>query len=342
MVYENFDKLKILGKVCKNPFKRIEIYANGKCGCCCPVYTNSYFFGSVFDKSADEIWNGDLIKTFRKSVLDGSWTYCNLASCQDCDCKLDDGEKYSEVMTEFPETVDLSIDGHCNFRCVYCRDVNFVDKKYYPKMKEIIDTKIIPLLANCKELDLNGNGEFFVSEICQDLVRKTVDLYPQLKYSIITNGSLCTLEKLDSLKILKGRRLAHLSLSLHAMSSEVHEKITRSGNTFEQVIKNIKSILRHYHDEEDIIYVSLNFVISSINYKELPLMAEFCIENNVVGNFWEFRNWKSSAICEEYDKYNVTDPKHPEYLQLKELLQDEKFNHKKIVLNGVLQQVRNS
>lgn len=326
--------------VCKKPFVRLEIYEDGECGSCCPPFIDNYTFGNLFTDDIDTIWNGEKIKKFRRAILDNSYKYCHTDMCRNVDCICIPRKYCSETILTYPEEVEISLDGHCNSKCVFCRDeYNRVDKESFVNMKNILDSKIIPLLANCRNLALNGIGEFFISKLSQDLVLKTSVLYPNLKYTITTNGILCTPKKLKELNILNNR-IELLSVSLHAVTEKTHEIITRSGKTFNKVISNIEDCMK-LKNEGEIGNFCLNFVICSLNYKELPLMADYCNKNHISGNFWEFRKWGDLSLLNiDYDTYNVTNPNHPEYRRLKEILKEDIFDSEFITLNGVLQDIR--
>ena len=53
-----------MSKYCKHPFHTIQIQNTGEVYCCCCYWTNFYSFGNIFEKSFDEIWNGDKAKEF--------------------------------------------------------------------------------------------------------------------------------------------------------------------------------------------------------------------------------------------------------------------------------------
>ena len=67
---------------CLNPFTRLEITLNGSCYFCCPSYVkNEEPIGNIFNQSVEEIWYGEKATEFRKSVLDDSYSKCNLNVC---------------------------------------------------------------------------------------------------------------------------------------------------------------------------------------------------------------------------------------------------------------------
>ncbi len=327
--------------ICVHPFERLEIYPDGTCGCCCPIYTDSYNFGQLIDNSFEGIWNSENFQEFRKSILDGSYKYCHLDMCANTDFKRKSDEKTDIIMNESPKFIELCIDKTCNYKCVYCRDEIMKNENIQNKLQSSLFSKIPFIFKDCEILSLNGAGECFVSPHCQSLIYITSKLFPKLKYYIITNGSHCTPEKLKKLNILN-KRIDYLTISLHSLNPETYEKITRSGGMFQTVIDNIHSMVDIYRKDK-IRCIALNFVISSLNYQELPDLAKFCVDLGIEGRFWEFRKWDESVMCtEHYDEYNVTNPCHPEYSKLKKKLQNSIFDNRLIFLNGILSNIRNS
>ncbi|MCR5261640.1 MAG: radical SAM protein [Candidatus Gastranaerophilales bacterium] len=338
-------------KICSVPFEKIELHCDGHIKCCCGICNDWIDFGDIYKENIAEIWNGKKFQDFRESILDGSYKYCHREMCKGVDMVLKDAENYSAIMPVLPQKMELSLDDHCNSRCVMCRD-KYHDKNIGPKMAKVIDSKILPFLEHCELIDLNLAGEFFVSKTCKDFVKKAAQMYPNLNFIITTNGILCSPKELENLGILN-RRIDSLVISLHAATPETHEKITRSGNTFNRIMKNIENL--HYYNGK---YVNANqyknlpegcihnmllvFVISSINYKEVVQMAEICLKFNIRGNIRCVRKWGWTKMHEEFDKYNVANPEHPEYMDFAKLLKNEIFDSPLVELDGILQNVRNS
>ena len=67
--------------ICIRPFSEAQIMANGDVLGCCPSWVNNYKLGNLKKKSLKEIWNDKPAQEFRKSILDGSFRFCNENSC---------------------------------------------------------------------------------------------------------------------------------------------------------------------------------------------------------------------------------------------------------------------
>jgi hypothetical protein len=68
---------------CSNPFEWFEItQLNGRGGVylCCPSWLDTPI-GNLQYQSVNEIWNGEKAREIRRSILDGSFRYCNRSRC---------------------------------------------------------------------------------------------------------------------------------------------------------------------------------------------------------------------------------------------------------------------
>ena len=67
-------------KFCGRPWEFLEIHDDGglKIYNCCPKWVNHNDLGKMdYDTNFENVWNGVKSQEFRKSILDGSFKYCN-------------------------------------------------------------------------------------------------------------------------------------------------------------------------------------------------------------------------------------------------------------------------
>jgi len=83
--------------ICIRPFSEAQIMANGDVLGCCPSWVNNYKLGNLKKKSLKEIWNDKPAQEFRKSILDGSFRFCNENSCPMLQSKTDEVLHRSEL-----------------------------------------------------------------------------------------------------------------------------------------------------------------------------------------------------------------------------------------------------
>ncbi len=72
-------------KICGYPFWHAEIDCDGNVSCCCPDYTDFYFFGNIFKQKFEDIWFGEKWQNFRKKVMNCDYEHCNLDMCMGLD-----------------------------------------------------------------------------------------------------------------------------------------------------------------------------------------------------------------------------------------------------------------
>ena len=82
--------------------------------------------------------------------------------------------------------------------------------------------------------------------------------------------------------------------------------------------------------------MTLNFVVSSLNYQEMPAFAQMAVDLGVRASFWEVRNWCSSELSNDVSPYAIFDKNHPEHQKFLEVINNPIFKADKIVMNDIL------
>lgn len=325
-------------QICKYPFTYVEMNQDGNVSCCCSAYTNEFFFGNIYKKSFEDIWNGDIAQKFRQDIMDGKYSHCNFDMCLGIDDNHDMDYEKASVIAEYPKIVNFSLDNTCNCRCIMCRD-KF--KKLSPQKAELldsmIDTHFLPMLKNAELFQLNGEGEMFASEFCKKLIKVAAEKYPNLKFEIITNGTLCNKENLESLGITD--RIIRITVSMHAATKETYEKVVR-GATFEKTMANIR-YLNDLFKSGQIEDLSLAYVISPVNFRELPDFVKLLNELEIVGQLLEFRDWgEASEMNINFYENDILRKDHSNHQEMVKILQDPIFDSEYCLMNDVIRNVQ--
>lgn len=324
---------------CIVPFEHLMFFADGNVCTCCPSLVNHYTLGNIFEQTFDEIWNGSKAKEFRKSVINGDFKFCNLNSCLTLK-NLKNNSRYNcndvlwaaALKSKMPKEVHFNIDVTCNARCITCRDEHCYTEKEVEKYFEIMDDKLLPLLQDAEIVYLNGAGELFASKLCMTLVKKITDLYPKIKFNLITNGILANKINLEKLGLLG--RIKSLEVSLHSYREETYRKIVRDGD-YKKVMENLK-FLSELAKSGGIEYFGLNFVVNSYNYKEMIDFQKFANSIGAMTNFWEYRKWGKAQLDKIYDEVAVFEPNHPDYKKYLKVINNKIFNSPKCNINAKL------
>lgn len=331
---------KFLGRKlqCVVPFEHLMFFPDGKVCSCCPALVKKYTFGNIFEQNYEELWNGKKAKAFRKTVLDGTYEFCDLNSCISKNIKND--SRFSEnnktydcvEVNTLPKMVHLNVDETCNARCIMCRDKSFNNKECIDKYEENIDKTIIPLLKNAETVYLNGSGELFASDLCKKLVKKITSVYPNIRFSIITNGILANEENFKNLGLMD--KVQSVEISVHSVYRETYEKIVRGGN-FDKLMENLKFISQMKKSEK-LDFFCLNFVVSLYNYREMIDFQKLANELGASTSFWEYRVWGTCQMDEKYDEVAIFEPSHPNYKEYLEVINHEIFKSPNCNINAKL------
>jgi MoaA/NifB/PqqE/SkfB family radical SAM enzyme len=318
----------------------IDVKASGECYSCCGDFTNKYSFGNIFKMSFENIWYSEKAETFRKSILNKTYCFCNLEKCNERISNKEMYEnRYRDGVLLFPDQILFSLDMSCNIRCIFCRDKMFMnDEAYCEKYMPLIDSCFVPMLKDASLLSSNGSGEVLVSKLCRTMIKKGCAKYPDLKVSLITNGLLCDENNFKELGILD--RVASVSITVNAATEETYNKIMKGGN-WKKLMKNLE-YLSSLKKNSLIKKVVIKMVVSSLNFREMKGFVEIARKFDFFASLWPMYNWNSNReISRNFEKFEVWKKTHPNYDDLVEILQDDIFNSKRCKLNPILLGVKN-
>lgn len=324
-------------RFCIKPFEEVEIHHDGSVYFCCPKFTHYHAIGNILENDFSEIWNSERAVKFREYALKNQYPFCDPLHCKELDMKnfysFFDGTKCTPIMAETPKIVRMSYDFECNIACKMCR--NCVEKLSDERLKHLnskIDTLFIPLLKSTKILSLSG-GDPFASRHTRLLIKTACEKCPELKFDFQTNGILCNAENFRLLNVTP-ERISSIRVSIHASTAETYGKVIPGGEKiFPALVKNLhylKDLRKTTPFEYDV-----HFVVSSLNYKEIPSFIDFAKEIDAIPYFWEIH--KENFRYEVVDDYFITKIGHPLRDDLIKILQKDKIKAIKSQFSPVLQ-----
>ncbi len=171
---------------------------------------------------------------------------------------------------------NLCVGFSCNNKCLFCceeHNKGVKDKTTKQIMKDILNAK----KRGVSRMVLTGG---------EPTIRK--DIFKWIHFAkkqgfkeifIITNGRLCS--NMEFCKKLERAGLTHILFSLNGSCSETHDTLTQVPQSFEQIIKGIKNIKKL-----NSISTVNNTVITKINYKDLPNIANLLVDLQI--DYFEF------------------------------------------------------
>ena len=323
-----------MNKFCKHPFHTIQIQNTGEVYCCCCYWTNFYSFGNIFEKSFDEIWNGEKAKEFRKQFIENNYKYCNL---EVCDPYLQEFEP--DYTADYPKKVEFSYDRRCNVRCIFCRNEKNKEEEEYNRQKEKrieenFDRIFTPIIEKAEVVELNSAGELFASKHSIEIVKKIIKINPNIEFNIISNGILFTKENIDTIGLRK--HLNTVIISMHASTEKTYNKLVENGN-FKALMTNIKYLSKLKQDGI-LQNLQLNFVVTAINYKEMKNFVKLAKKLKAKAFFINYHRQIDSD--ELMQKLDISLPTHPKYNSLVKILKHPIFKEECCVLNDYLKELK--
>ena len=149
-------------KVCKHGLN--DIWVNNADGNVRMCGWSNYFIGNLAMESIEEIWNGEAAEEFRKSMIDGSYRYCNHSKCPYCANQTLEEQFVDYEVPEYPTMCSLSYQLQCNYVCKFCREEHYLGDCDEKSKYINIENEIRKMIPSLKEISSNGAGELFCSE----------------------------------------------------------------------------------------------------------------------------------------------------------------------------------
>ena len=264
-------------------------------------------------------WNGDEWREFRKSVIDGSFKYCQKNQCSNIvagwlpmkkDCDI-------EALAASPklEELHLSYDFHCNLKCPSCRrEIKTNTAQENMALDELAEKNLGPLIKNAKHICLSGCGEAILSPHSRGLIKAwSSEEYPELNAELRTN--VFTLSEKAWSALGKGREvIKHIAASIDAASKDTFERL-RCPAKWETVLENL-AFIKLLRDTEQLDLFEIHTVIQAGNLDELVDIVNMAIQYNAdVITFSRLVNWSEMSEKEYFD-INPFWVEHPEHSKL--------------------------
>ncbi len=320
--------------ICIAPWNMLRIENSGNCYICTSNF-HKISLGNIFEKSFDEIWNGNEIRKIRKNILSkNDYSYCKTELCLKFGVNAIESygfkvpEELEEYTKDYPKLIYFAFDCSCNQKCVFCRDeVSMMSKEEVEKWTNVFEEKILPIIKYVRIVELNHAGEFLDGKFSRNMISKMLEINENLEFNLITNGVSFNEKNIKSLGI--ENKINTIHVSLHSATRETYKKIFRRDN-FNKVIENLEYIKRLKKDNK-IKNFEIMFVICSLNYKDILLFINLTKRFFARPSF-SLINYNSGAeYASEKIEYEIFSPFHRHY-----------NNFVKILKNDLLKEYMNS
>lgn len=277
-VEDQLRKLNLPPNFCLIPFTTLILEPDGKVGSCRHKGCD-FPVGNLNDNTISEIWNSDLIQTWRREFLTGNVKICEkeikYRKCHLCpeNNKLLDSVDFSVVQKNPILRLGANFNGQCNLNCIMC----IVNKKPNNRYQSAqfwyqLKNDIVPYL---EEIDMLS-GEPFIQHDTYRLIEMVSAENPKCKWIFTTNGHwFLDQEKINYFdKII----IKNMIISIDGITETTYAKIRRGG-TLEIVKNNIQNLLKYNESRKisgkNTIDFRLNFLTQQDNWKEVDSFIDY-------------------------------------------------------------------
>jgi len=315
--------------ICTRPFEWFEVHPDGSTFLCCPSWLRRPV-GNLLQQAIEEIWNGQVAREIRKSVLNGSFHNCSAKRCPHLVNKITPvrrgalltDDKLRCTLNGFtgrapylPRQLNLCFDHSCNLSCPSCRkEIQTAKGDDLAQVEQIAAIIEAELLPHATSVTLSGFGDPFGSPTYLKLLhRLNRNEYPLLEQiRLHTNGQLLNEQMWQRMPELQPL-VREVEISLDAASAQTYQ-INRPGGSFDQLLKNLKFL-----STKD-IRLTLSMVVQENNWREIPQLIELAHRFSAHIYLSQLVNW-GTFTKEEFFQRAVHLNGHRDYQQFKELFQ---------------------
>lgn len=341
---------------CSRPFKWFEITqvnGLGEVYMCCPSWLDTSI-GNLRYESAEQVWNSKRAQEIRRSILDGSFKYCNRSRCPFLQTLSKPVKKVEEVTNEYlkmviekrltilpygPREINCSYDRSCNLSCPTCRSAMIIERKNERQILEIQKKIHIEILRDAHLLYITGSGDPFGSPFFRQWLQtmKKKDVPNLRKLHLHTNAILWTPKMWDTISPDIQQLVNSAEISIDAASSKTYA-INRRGGSFERLLENL-AFISTLRKNGPLQWVGVSMVIQENNFMEMPdfvhLGKRFCFDTVY---FSKLVDW-GTFTKEEFKKRAIHLPTHARHSELVNLLKDKLFKEPLVCLGNLIDMV---
>jgi glycosyltransferase involved in cell wall biosynthesis/wyosine [tRNA(Phe)-imidazoG37] synthetase (radical SAM superfamily) len=312
---------ELKGRYCSFPFESFEIKPAGETAFCCTGWLPTTI-GNLFTAGKmNEVWNSEVARDIRKTIIDGSYRYCRKIHCPVINGALRSmltenlpvelWEEQDGHLSVSPKLFALHYDRSCNLSCPSCRREKYVAAgTEAERIMRITKGMIVPLLHTAERVSLCGDGEALVSPAFRWLLSQLASVEnPTMVVELQTNGQLFTEREWSRINGLSRLQFV-VSVSIDASEAGTYSQLRRGGD-FNRLLQNLE-FLRCLRDEDSIKCLRFRCVVQEENVDQLEsfiLMAKRYHADNVHLQMFH------DIVCspEELSRKRVHDPSHPRH-----------------------------
>lgn len=267
-----------------------------------------------------EVYNSEAALEFRRSLIEGTYDYCNEENCPYMANNILDSQLIEiDEIPEYPEIVSLAYDRRCNYHCTCC--ISRCDDKMDSKIQEKIENEIRKTLPHVKVFSANGLGEFFVSDSMLKLVSEwNPKEIEHAKFEMETNGSLFNQKNWEKIKNI-GEADLSVTITVHSFDEAAYQYLSGTSIKISQIEDNLRFV-KSLRKQEKINFLEIALVAQERNFRTLPTFIRRCLDEFGADRVRVRRFLPEKAMDENiewfFDVRNPLHPYHKEYLKVME------------------------
>jgi sulfatase maturation enzyme AslB (radical SAM superfamily) len=338
-------------KICKRPFEWLEISGqkNNETYLCCPGWL-PYSIGNAKTESINALWRSEKATRLRKSVIDGSFKYCNSSLCphlNEMNSSSDENNPVSyvddatyrqyvravyapETFLSPPKTLNCAYDRSCNLMCPSCRTKTIQsDKETRAAHQQLISRVLSEIGSDLETLYVTGSGDPFGSRHFFELLTSDYSSrFPKLSYRIHTNALLLDKNRWEKLAPIHDR-IAEIEISIDGASASSYE-VNRYPGKWDDLLNSMKFISSALLEKQN-IRLKFNYVVQENNWREMKTFFRLADSwgANIV-KFSKLNNWGTFSEA-EFKLRSVHLPDHPNFSEFLDYINNPFWLNKKIV-----------
>ena len=302
--------------LCYAPFNNIFFNSQGQITACC---RSSYIFDKFPEKKLKDIWFGSEFSKLRDPIKHDSLS----VACQTCQYPLEKGD-FDNVMAKifdrnylnknkYPTVLEFELINTCNLECIMCLGTLSSsirkNRDKMPPLPMLYDQRFIEQLKDfiphIHEAKFYG-GEPFLINIYFDILDTIININPNVRISITTNGTILN----NRIRDLLGKLKFNINVSVDSINKENFENIRKNAD-FDVVMQNLLFFQEHCKQNDTIFCVCVSPMRQ--NWKEIPDIITYFNNIDSLVSFstvydppdcalW---NLNDSEIQEIYDKLSL-------------------------------------
>ncbi len=273
---------------CNKPWVGFEVEHDGTVRPCCMAKKGC---GNVLEASIHDIWNGPSYREFRQAIAEGRWQETCRPECprlygvvpdsqpvaqteqfsQNYQRNLAEIERRALTLSSWPRFWKVTHSTLCNLDCIMC----YQDRDDLQSLPEIFYQQMEMLHHAAQEIQVLGGEPFAIRRLRDFLSSFDKTLYPDARFSFVTNGTVHDAKTID---LVRGLNVSWMTISLDAATPETYARIRKKGD-FALTMAGVHKWIEL--GRENGFTVTLAFTLMKDNAAEMPMFIQLASDLGV-------------------------------------------------------------